>query len=62
MDVNDIEWQPDMFDQLERSDENKKLMTALIESHCKEAKELDFVQGKGVGLVFNLHGMSLISC
>ncbi|TFY60688.1 hypothetical protein EVG20_g7330 [Dentipellis fragilis] len=62
--VGDIEWSPSMFDQLDMDTDNKGILRALVEEHAGRGSEADknavkfddFVHGKGMGLIFNLHG------
>ncbi|KAA1473222.1 P-loop containing nucleoside triphosphate hydrolase protein [Dentipellis sp. KUC8613] len=62
--VYNIEWSSSMFDQLEMAAENKQILRALVKEHAGRGREAnknattfdDFVHGKGMGLIFNLHG------
>ncbi|KAA1473223.1 P-loop containing nucleoside triphosphate hydrolase protein [Dentipellis sp. KUC8613] len=62
--VCDIEWSSSMFDQLDMEAGNKGILRALVEEHASRRSEVDenadtfddFVHGKGMGLIFNLHG------
>lgn len=56
-DVEPITWNVESFRQLDIPDGKKDLIKILIESHSKKAAEFsDFIEGKGMGLIFNLHG------
>ncbi|KAJ3554335.1 hypothetical protein NM688_g3159 [Phlebia brevispora] len=55
--VEEVVWKPEPFKQLDLPGEKKEIVKALIESHRKQQSTFDdFVEGKGAGLVFNLHG------
>lgn len=57
--VEDIIWNPDAFDHLDIPDERKEIVQSLTESHYRNAGGFDdFIEGKGIGLIFNLHGES----
>ncbi|KAF5357305.1 hypothetical protein D9758_005893 [Tetrapyrgos nigripes] len=57
VDVMDIEWNPELFDQLELPLETKAFVRSMVEGQYQNehSAELDFVLGKGSGLIFNLH-------
>ncbi|KAF5366989.1 hypothetical protein D9758_003945 [Tetrapyrgos nigripes] len=56
-DLNEVKWNPSVFDSLQLDADNKYTVRALIESQCNDRMNFDdFVLGKGRGLIFNLHG------
>lgn len=57
--VEDIIWNPDAFDHLDIPEERKEIVHSLTEAHYRDAGGFDdFIEGKGIGLIFNLHGKS----
>lgn len=55
--VENIIWNPDAFDHLDIPEERKEIVRTLTESHSRNAGAFDdFIEGKGIGLIFNLHG------
>ena len=57
--VKDIQWNMAAFDHLDINADKKDIVKTLILSHTQKASEFDdFVQGKGRGLIFALHGKS----
>ncbi|TFY78872.1 hypothetical protein EWM64_g5142 [Hericium alpestre] len=71
--IEDIQWSDTVFQGLDMDPEDKKLVKTLVEEHTGMAidteanKKLgitarkfdDFVESKGLGLIFNLHGASM---
>ncbi len=56
-DVEDIQWNPEAFDRLDIPGNKKEIVQTLIESHTQKVAAFDdFVPGKGLGLIFALHG------
>ncbi|THG94989.1 hypothetical protein EW026_g6583 [Hermanssonia centrifuga] len=56
-DVDDIHWNLEAFEYLDLLDDKKEIVQTLIESHTQKAAIFDdFVPGKGLGLIFALHG------
>ncbi|KAK7436711.1 hypothetical protein VKT23_018965 [Stygiomarasmius scandens] len=55
-DVQDVQWNPGAFDNLQLFPESKAFVRALVETHIEKPNDMDFVRGKGAGLIFNLHG------
>jgi len=59
-DVKEITWSKDMFSRLDLQRNSKKFLKSLVESHAssKDVDSIfdDFVPGKGLGMIFNLHG------
>jgi hypothetical protein len=51
-----VEWNVDAFNDLEADAETKTLITALVQHKIETDKGIDFVKGKGAGLVILLHG------
>lgn len=56
--VNLIKWNNEVFDHLVIDPHRKVLVRSLVESHTEDKSIDDFVEGKGLGLVFNLFGGS----
>ncbi|KAF3909714.1 Spastin [Arthrobotrys entomopaga] len=55
--IQDIQWNPEIFSKLVLPDETKQLIRGLVESHRNEETKFDdFVKGKGKGLIAVLHG------
>lgn len=54
--VQPIVWNKAAFDSLAAPDDTKMLITALITNKIKSTESMDFVQGKGTGLIVLLHG------
>lgn len=55
--VEDIVWNPEAFEHLDISRDKKDIVRTLTLSHARNAGVFDdFIEGKGVGLIFNLHG------
>ena len=54
--VKDIQWNDRCIDNLAIDADQKLLLQSLVASHSKGKAVDDFVQGKGLGLVFNLFG------
>ncbi|TFY81091.1 hypothetical protein EWM64_g2921 [Hericium alpestre] len=69
--VEDIQWSHNVFEDLDMEEENKNLVKSLVEQHTgarsddgdgnarpgvSARKFDDFVESKGLGLIFNLHG------
>lgn len=55
--VEDIFWNPEAFEHLDISRDKKDIVRTLTLSHARNAGVFDdFIEGKGVGLIFNLHG------
>lgn len=55
--VEDIVWNPEAFDHLDISRDKKDIVRTLTQSHARNAGAFDdFIEGKGIGLIFNLHG------
>ncbi|KAF3142683.1 hypothetical protein TWF569_007538 [Orbilia oligospora] len=56
-DIQDIEWNPEIFSKLVLPAETKQLIRGLVESHINEKSQFDdFIEGKGKGLISVLHG------
>ncbi|KAK6343595.1 hypothetical protein TWF730_011188 [Orbilia blumenaviensis] len=56
-DIQDINWNPEIFSKLVLPAETKQLIRGLVESRINEKTEFDdFVEGKGKGLIAVLHG------
>ncbi|KAH7100152.1 P-loop containing nucleoside triphosphate hydrolase protein [Auriculariales sp. MPI-PUGE-AT-0066] len=49
-------WNDEAFERLVLPSGQKLLIKSLVESHRNDEANFDFVEGKGVGLVINLHG------
>ncbi len=55
--VQDIRWNLEAFERLDIPENKKVIVQNLIESHTQKAATFDdFVPGKGLGLIFALHG------
>ncbi|PSR74308.1 hypothetical protein PHLCEN_2v9925 [Hermanssonia centrifuga] len=55
--VQDIRWNLEAFERLDIPENKKVIVQTLIESHTQKAATFDdFVPGKGLGLIFALHG------
>ncbi|KAF5328270.1 hypothetical protein D9758_017845 [Tetrapyrgos nigripes] len=56
-DVKDIYWNDKIFDNLELPQDTKEMILAMVKTQTSgKLKFDDFVLGKGMGLIFNLHG------
>ena len=55
-DVEEIQWNEDLFDNIEMVGERKTLLRSLVETHVKKSFIEDFVEQKGTGLVLNFFG------
>ncbi|KAK6337065.1 hypothetical protein TWF718_009851 [Orbilia javanica] len=56
-DIQDIQWNPEIFSKLVLPAETKQLIRGLVESHINEKNQFDdFIEGKGKGLIAVLHG------
>lgn len=56
IDISDIVFNPNVFNQLVLPEAHKDLVRVLVENHSKGASFDDFVAGKGKGLISVLHG------
>ena len=57
--VEPIIWNKAAFENLAAPDDTKMLITALITNKIKSTESMDFVQGKGTGLIVLLHGYDI---
>ncbi|KAK6507841.1 hypothetical protein TWF481_006263 [Arthrobotrys musiformis] len=56
-DIEDIQWNREVFSKLVLPEETKQLIRGLVESHISEHNQFDdFIEGKGKGLIAVLHG------
>ncbi|KAK6513066.1 hypothetical protein TWF506_009229 [Arthrobotrys conoides] len=56
-DIQDIQWNPEIFSKLVLPAETKQLIRGLVETHINEQSQFDdFIEGKGKGLISVLHG------
>ncbi|RVD89621.1 uncharacterized protein DFL_000620 [Arthrobotrys flagrans] len=56
-DIQDIDWNPEIFSKLVLPAETKQLIRGLVESHISGENQFDdFIEGKGKGLIAVLHG------
>ncbi|KAM0418890.1 hypothetical protein ACHAPT_012155 [Fusarium lateritium] len=56
-DLSEIEWKPQIFEQLQIDEEMKDAIQGLVRGYSTHASLFDdFIEGKGRGLVFLLHG------
>ena len=54
-----MEWSPQTFHSVEIEPESKELIEALVRNKIEREEGIDFVRGKGTGLVVLLHGYAL---
>jgi hypothetical protein len=57
--IKEVQWNPQTFQSVEIAEESKELIEALVRNKIERDEGLDFVQGKGTGLVVLLHGYAL---
>lgn len=56
-DLKGIEWRPEVFDQLQVNKNLKETIQGLVRGYASDSGTFeDFVDGKGGGLIFLLHG------
>ena len=56
-DVQSVEWNKAAFKSLAIAAETKQLIEALITNKIEASEGVDFVDGKGTGLIILLHGL-----
>ena len=54
--IEPVRWHVNAFDNLAIKDDSKELMEALVKNKIQSDQGLDFVSGKGTGLIILLHG------
>ena len=54
--IQEVAWSPQTFHSVEIDPESKELIEALVRNKIDREEGIDFVQGKGTGLVILLHG------
>jgi hypothetical protein len=54
--IKEVEWSPQTFHSVEIESESKELIEALVRNKIEREDGIDFVRGKGTGLVVLLHG------
>ena len=54
--IKEVEWSPQAFHSVEIEPESKELIEALVRNKIEREDGIDFVRGKGTGLVVLLHG------
>jgi hypothetical protein len=54
--ITEVEWSPQTFHSVEIEPESKELIEALVRNKIEREDGIDFVRGKGTGLVVLLHG------
>ena len=59
--IRDVEWNVETFQDLEADAETKTLIQAVIQYKLESDKSIDFIKGKGTGLIILLHGFVLPS-
>jgi hypothetical protein len=57
--IKEVQWNPQTFHSVEIDLESKELIEALVRNKIDREEGIDFVQGKGTGLVVLLHGYVL---
>jgi hypothetical protein len=57
--IKEVEWSPQTFHSVEIELESKELIEALVRNKIEREDGIDFVRGKGTGLVVLLHGYGL---
>jgi hypothetical protein len=60
-DIRDVEWNVEAFEDLEADAETKTLIQAVVQHKLDSDKSIDFVKGKGTGLIILLHGFVALS-
>ena len=55
-DIRDVEWNNEAFKNLETDAETKTLIQAVVQHKLESDKSIDFIKGKGTGLIILLHG------
>ena len=60
-DIQDVEWDLEAFQDLETDAETKTLIRAVVEHKLQSDKSIDFIKGKGTGLIILLHGYAILS-
>ena len=55
-DIQDVQWNVEAFEDLEADTETKTLIQAVVKHKLASDKSIDFVKGKGTGLIILLHG------
>ena len=58
-DIKDVEWNAEAFEHLVLAEETKELIRALVQNKIDSKESIDFVPGKGTGLIVLLHGYGL---
>lgn len=54
--IREVQWNPQTFHSVEIEPEAKEFIEALVRNKIDRDEGIDFVQGKGTGLVILLHG------
>jgi len=54
--IKDVTWNTKAFDHLVIAPETKELIRALVQNKIDSKESIDFVPGKGTGLIVLLHG------
>jgi hypothetical protein len=57
--IKEVEWSPQTFHSVEIEPESKELIEALVRNKIERDEGIDFIRGKGTGLVVLLHGYVL---